>query len=356
MSYTKPGQARGLLKLAMKPMLFSLMACGVFMHAQPAHAGFFNWIDELTTFNKDQEKLFEPKPVNPTPPAPLLYNDRDASGWSYFYTRKDLQPVDYISGSSSKVMRPEVDISQGHDQNTPGSLADGYVPGATALGNADPRLNAILVGPDGRPILGPDGRPITGYDILARRGALNNVAQNPNSHLYMGEAGSHSGDQYGNDQVGIRTQIGRPVNNWNSGPQVADMYPRQGDYDYAPPSQQGQGYDVTRSPRIGGTGQVIAGAGTGQQVGGVQGYGKPNNYRVKPGDTLTGISSQKQIYGNWAMWPLIYDANRNQLSDPDLIRPKQNLGIPRDYTNTQTQQAQQRAYAKKPPFLPNDGQ
>ena len=49
-------------------------------------------------------------------------------------------------------------------------------------------------------------------------------------------------------------------------------------------------------------------------------------YTVKSGDTLGKIA--KQFYGNAAKYPLIFEANKPMLSDPDKIYPGQNLRIP----------------------------
>ena len=49
-------------------------------------------------------------------------------------------------------------------------------------------------------------------------------------------------------------------------------------------------------------------------------------YTVKGGDTLSKIA--KQFYGNANSYPKIFDANRDQLSDPDKIKAGQVLKIP----------------------------
>lgn len=49
-------------------------------------------------------------------------------------------------------------------------------------------------------------------------------------------------------------------------------------------------------------------------------------YTVQPGDSLSKIA--RQFYGNAALWTLIFDANRDILSDPRLLRPGQVLVIP----------------------------
>jgi len=49
-------------------------------------------------------------------------------------------------------------------------------------------------------------------------------------------------------------------------------------------------------------------------------------YVVKKGDSLSKIA--KQIYGDPDGWRRIFEANRDQIQDPDLIQPGQNLKIP----------------------------
>ncbi|MBO9667382.1 MAG: LysM peptidoglycan-binding domain-containing protein [Bdellovibrio sp.] len=49
-------------------------------------------------------------------------------------------------------------------------------------------------------------------------------------------------------------------------------------------------------------------------------------YTVKPGDTLSKIS--KQFYGDSSKYEAIFEANRDILSDPNKIKPGQNLKIP----------------------------
>ena len=49
-------------------------------------------------------------------------------------------------------------------------------------------------------------------------------------------------------------------------------------------------------------------------------------YTVNKGDTLSKIA--KEFYGSANRWHEIYDANRDQISNPDLIKPGQVLKIP----------------------------
>jgi LysM repeat protein len=49
-------------------------------------------------------------------------------------------------------------------------------------------------------------------------------------------------------------------------------------------------------------------------------------YTVRPGDTLSGIA--KQLLGNAGAYMDLFNANCDQLSNPDLIKPGQVLKIP----------------------------
>jgi len=51
-----------------------------------------------------------------------------------------------------------------------------------------------------------------------------------------------------------------------------------------------------------------------------------NSYTVKAGDTLSKIA--QQFYGNSSEYMKIFNANRDQLSDPNIIYPGQQLNIP----------------------------
>jgi nucleoid-associated protein YgaU len=47
---------------------------------------------------------------------------------------------------------------------------------------------------------------------------------------------------------------------------------------------------------------------------------------IEAGDTLAAIA--QQFYGDAALWPRIFEANRDQIFDPDLIFPGQTLRVP----------------------------
>jgi nucleoid-associated protein YgaU len=70
----------------------------------------------------------------------------------------------------------------------------------------------------------------------------------------------------------------------------------------------------------------------GSTVGGAGGAGTESpdsrHYTVQRGDTLSHIA--QHFYGKASRWNAIFEANRHQLDDPDLIRPGQVLLIPTD--------------------------
>ena len=50
-------------------------------------------------------------------------------------------------------------------------------------------------------------------------------------------------------------------------------------------------------------------------------------YQVKPGDTLSALA--QRFYGKASLYPKIFEANRDILSNPDLIKVGQKLKIPK---------------------------
>ena len=64
----------------------------------------------------------------------------------------------------------------------------------------------------------------------------------------------------------------------------------------------------------------------------VRGQGKSATIEhvVEPGETLWSIAAQSDVYADPYLWPLIYKFNRDQITDPSTIYPKQLLQIPID--------------------------
>ncbi|RPJ01415.1 MAG: LysM peptidoglycan-binding domain-containing protein [Candidatus Aminicenantes bacterium] len=74
--------------------------------------------------------------------------------------------------------------------------------------------------------------------------------------------------------------------------------------------------------------QVQAGAAPSTLPGpGGQTAGTLQIYEVKPGDTLGAIA--QKFYGKASLYPKIFEANRDILSNPDLIKAGQKLKIPK---------------------------
>ena len=53
---------------------------------------------------------------------------------------------------------------------------------------------------------------------------------------------------------------------------------------------------------------------------------EPRIYVVQPGDSLSKIA--KEVYGKAGRWKEIFEANKDQIKDPNLIQPGQELRIP----------------------------
>lgn len=54
--------------------------------------------------------------------------------------------------------------------------------------------------------------------------------------------------------------------------------------------------------------------------------GGAQSYTVQSGDSLSNIA--KQVYGDASQWQRIFEANRDQIEDPDKIFPGQTFKIP----------------------------
>lgn len=66
-------------------------------------------------------------------------------------------------------------------------------------------------------------------------------------------------------------------------------------------------------------------------------------YAVGEGETLWTISAQPEVYNEGLLWPLLYQANRDQIKDPRQIFPGQTLSIRRDMTQNELEEARQKA-------------
>jgi nucleoid-associated protein YgaU len=74
-----------------------------------------------------------------------------------------------------------------------------------------------------------------------------------------------------------------------------------------------------------------------------------SSYTVKRGESLPLIASQPEVYGDRNLWPLIYRANRDQISDPRHIWPGQVLQVPHNNIG-RDDIAEARRYAQERPL------
>ena len=70
-------------------------------------------------------------------------------------------------------------------------------------------------------------------------------------------------------------------------------------------------------------------------------------HTVKRGETLPQIAALTEVYGDSTLWPLLYKANRDQISDPGVLWPGQVLRIPRNYDRNDMSEARRFA-AERP--------
>ena len=337
------------------PVVMGLALVMALIPLHTAHAGFFSWLDEATTFNEEQKRPLKPDVLPKGPPAPLLYDGQKADEWNQYYTREDLEPTRYMDGSGTMAMRPK--------------------------GVIEAQEKGLVLDANGRALVGPDGNPITKNELMQRRAALNEAKRRAKQHqrdrggVYIGEPGRmrqqsqqpHQPHQEAN--LGVKTRIDAPVEDWRQQDGRMHFNPQPGDFDYrrgqsgrarfddlqtytAPPRQQRralneQGRRQERGRRNQPQGRGQQGRGQGGQFDPQFDRNFPDNYTVRKGDTLSGISDKDRIYGDWQMWPLIHDANRSQISHPDRIHPQQRFDIPRDYTVDDVEGARNRA---TPPY------
>jgi len=62
-------------------------------------------------------------------------------------------------------------------------------------------------------------------------------------------------------------------------------------------------------------------------------------HTVKRGETLPQIAALADVYGDSSLWPLLYRANRDQISNPAVLWPGQVLRIPRNYDRNDLNEA-----------------
>lgn len=72
-------------------------------------------------------------------------------------------------------------------------------------------------------------------------------------------------------------------------------------------------------------------------------------YIVSDGELLWAIAKRPDVYGDPLLWPLLYQANRDQIKDPRKIYAGQTLTIPRNVSEEEREKA--RILAKKSDFF-----
>ena len=347
----------------------------------PASAGIFSWVDDAFTFREEQRPLVTP--ARALPPKVVIEPGLDralqAAG-SSIYTNSQLQATPYMAGSASMVMRAG-QYSNAHQQrpNTGTGNAQGSVHQVQQFQQAQmPQQTYNNVMPQqgygnqpmpqnmnqqGTMIGAPAPMP-HGQQPAQTGGMQHNAYPHPNhqlasmeaqhnQRLHVGAPGSGPGMTSGSTSVGAGVHIGDPKRSLSYRPDA--VTPRRGDYDYGVHTQGRATYssDVLGATTTGrdtayGNATTVyphhAATNTTYAPSGQAYHGtKPNQYTVQSGDTLSTISDKDQIYGNWKLWPLIYDANRGLISNPDHIHRNDRLDIPRDYSQQDARDATRRA-------------
>jgi hypothetical protein len=274
----------------------SLIACTALAPLWAPHAQTIGWLDRLFTFREEQRPATQPgaRASRPTYVVQPSYSGADHVPWSQFYTNPTLAAQDYMIGSASKVMRP---------------------------------ANASMAA-------------VTGPDMIGQRALANARAAQPDN-IQIGEPGEFLPPE---GTIGRGTQVGAPTKDWRE-PGKPNLTSRPGDYDYE-----------TSTPReapLAPGGEVLTETPSQDKIQSNSNLptrnsaNKVTRYTVQRGDTLGSIAAQPEIYGEAALWPLLYSANRKAIGKSPLhLKPKTVLRIPRGYTAAQAQKARRYAGRK----------
>jgi hypothetical protein len=57
----------------------------------------------------------------------------------------------------------------------------------------------------------------------------------------------------------------------------------------------------------------------------------PRKHMVVQDEWLAKIAGYWEVYDNYRQWPVLFEANRDRIDDPDLIFPEQELFVPREF-------------------------
>ena len=90
-----------------------------------------------------------------------------------------------------------------------------------------------------------------------------------------------------------------------------------------------------------------------------EGFSSPNtrqeaagHYWVRRHDCLWTIAGKSSVYGDSFDWPLLFKTNRDQIKDPDLIYPHQDLKVGRDFSGEEMNHAKHLAMTT-PKYVPH---
>ncbi len=115
-----------------------------------------------------------------------------------------------------------------------------------------------------------------------------------------------------------------PPMKYHTAPDQREQPEKQTGPDTAPSAEKQQQTPASKAQPTEGMEFVPVGdAGDSQQPRSAQ---KPKHYKVKKGDTLTGIS--QKFYGTPKKWRKIYNANKQKLTAPSQLSPGMKLNIP----------------------------
>lgn len=75
---------------------------------------------------------------------------------------------------------------------------------------------------------------------------------------------------------------------------------------------------------------------------------KPETYVVQPGDTLSMVARRPEIYGDAAMWMMLYRTNASRIASADWLCPGQVLTVPRQFSAEDAKLAREQARHRAP--------
>jgi len=80
--------------------------------------------------------------------------------------------------------------------------------------------------------------------------------------------------------------------------------------------------------------------------------GHVGHYFVQKHDCLWAIAGQPRVYGDPFEWPILFKANRDEIKDPDLIYPRQDLRVEKEPGMEEAANAKRLA-AATPKYVPH---